>query len=71
MKRADLLRKISRSARKAGFEWAIVREGSQHELWALDGERVTVPRHREIDEDTARSILKTLEIKLGRDWWRR
>jgi hypothetical protein len=47
----------------------LVRQGSRHELWALDGEPVTKPRHQEMNELTARGILKRLESKLGEDWW--
>jgi len=32
--------------------------------------KVTIPRHREINEITARAILKTLEPGLGLGWWR-
>ena len=71
VRRRDLIRVIERAARKANFEWELVRQGADHELWSLDGERVTVPRHREINEVTARGILKALETKLGQDWWRK
>jgi hypothetical protein len=62
---------IARAARKADVEWELVRQGAEHELWSFDGERVTVPRHREINEVTTRGILRALEAKLGKDWWRR
>ena len=71
MKRVELIRLIGRAASEAELDWSLVREGSGHELWELDGERVSVPRHREINEDTARGILKALEVKLGTGWWRR
>jgi alpha-L-fucosidase len=70
VKKRDLMRTIGRAARDANLEWGLIRQGAEHELWSLDGERVTVPRHREIDEFTARSILKALELKLGKHWWR-
>ena len=71
MKRVELLRRIARAARGRDMAWELEREGASHELWSLDGELVTIPRHREIDERTARGILRALELKLGKDWWRR
>jgi len=40
-------------------------------VFTLDGQRVIVPRHTEINEVTAREILKSLEDKLGKDWWKK
>ena len=71
MKRRELLRKISGAANQAGLQWLLEREGASHQLWLLDDVRVTVPRHREINDRTAQSILTSLEPKLGKDWWRR
>lgn len=31
---------------------------------------ISIPRHRELNELTARAILTVLEEKLGEDWWR-
>jgi hypothetical protein len=71
VKRRELLRAVARAAREAGLEWELLRQGADHEIWSLDGHRVTVPRHREINELTARGILRALEAQLGEDWWRR
>lgn len=71
MKRRDLLRAIDEAAKAAGLPWTLVREGASHELWELDGTRVTIPRHRAINELTALGILRELDAKLGKDWWRR
>jgi len=41
-----------------------------HEAWICDGMRIPIPRHREINDYTAQGIMRDLEIKLGKDWWR-
>ena len=71
MKRRDLLRVISSAARASGLRWTLLRQGSDHEIWDLDGLRVIVPRHREVHERTAGKIMRLLEDKLGQGWWRR
>ena len=58
MKRRDLERKLNE------IGWQFVRHGGRHDIWS-DGEReVAVPRHDEINEYTAKAILK--EAKGGR-----
>ena len=69
MKRVDLIRRIGVAARDAGLTWSLVRQGSKHELWELGGRQITIPRHREINEITARAIVRALEAELGERWW--
>jgi len=69
MKRRDLLQKIDDAARARGRIWHLVRQGAEHEVWALGGRQITIPRHREIKELTARAILRQLEEEFGRRWW--
>lgn len=38
------------------------RRGSNHDIWQCHGFKAPVPRHRTIDEYTARGILKQLHI---------
>jgi mRNA interferase HicA len=38
--------------------WWLARQGSRHEVWTNGKVAEAVPRHREIDEHTARSIIK-------------
>ena len=71
MKRIDLLRSIARAARRAGMQWLLVRQGGDHEVWDLDGIRVTIPRHRDVNERTALRIRELLEDRLGDRWWQR
>ena len=70
MKRADLLRKIERAAKDKGVEFVPVREGGSHSIFRCGSQSVTVPRHREINELTARGIMRDLYEILGKDWWR-
>lgn len=71
MKRRDLLKKISDAAKAGDLIFASIRNKGDHEVFTLDGQRVIVPRHTEINEVTAREILKSLEDKLGKDWWKK
>lgn len=70
MKRRDLIATIATAAKKAELRWELLRDTGDHEIWSLDGQRMSVPRHRKINEFTARAILKSLEDKLGKEWWR-
>lgn len=70
MKRRDLLARIGDAAKTAEVEWVMVREGANHEVWRCGGQRVVVPRHREINEYTAESILRDLAVVFGEGWWR-
>jgi hypothetical protein len=70
MKRRDLLSKISRAAKAAGIEWVLVVEGSEHSIYQVGSQKVSVPRHREINQYTAEGILKDTEAELGKGWWR-
>ena len=52
MKRRDLEKKL----RTLG--WLLVRHGGRHDIWS-NGERdLVVPQHNEINEYTAKAILK-------------
>lgn len=60
MKRRDLLRQLRRMARDRGVDY-VEREGGRHSVVCVGEAMVTVPRHREINEMTARNILRTVE----------
>ena len=57
VKYRELIRRLRRIASDSGSTLTFVREGSNHELWEIDGERLVIPRHREINEHTARAIV--------------
>ena len=71
MKRRELVRIVAAEARARGMVWQMIREGAEHEVWSLDGRRITIPRHREIGERTARAILRSFEAEFGERWWER
>jgi predicted RNase H-like HicB family nuclease len=48
-----------------GKEFALVREGGSHSIFRCGSQRVVVPRHREINEQTARGIMKDLDGERG------
>lgn len=57
VKKRDLLRQLADIARAGGVGFRLLREGRNHEIWVLGSERLVIPRHREINEHTARGIL--------------
>jgi mRNA interferase HicA len=71
LKQRELKRRIADAARERGLIWTKLRDGRQHELWQCGSTKLTIPRHRELNEYTAEGILKDLEGELGEGWWRR
>ena len=53
MKRREL------EGRLQALGWSLVRRGRRHDVWAYGEKEVAVPRHVEINEYTARAILRT------------
>ena len=58
MKQKDLVRFIESHGAQ------LKRHGSNHDIYVLGKKRTSVPRHNEIDEDTAKGIFKQLDIKV-------
>jgi len=60
MKRADLEQRITAIARAKGLTltWT---EGGNHTKVRLGTVQTTIPRHHEINENTARAILRKLQ----------
>lgn len=71
MKRRALIQRIQTAATSCGVPCVRMRQGSRHEFWTVGGLRVSIPRHRDINEWTAEAIMRDLEPILGEDWWRR
>ncbi len=65
MKRTELVRSLRQDAKAADAVFEMIREGANHEVWSFAGSRLTIPRHREINEFTARAILKDARDALG------
>ena len=57
MKTKDLVELLVRNG------WVLKRNGSNHDVYYKDGERESVPRHRETDEMLARAIIKRRGLK--------
>jgi predicted RNA binding protein YcfA (HicA-like mRNA interferase family) len=55
MKRRDLERRLSDCG------WRLARHGRRHDVWTKDEREIVVPRHNEINEYTARAILREAE----------
>lgn len=49
-------RKLERELRSMG--WQLKRHGSNHDIWTDGQETLAIPRHREVEEEVARAILK-------------
>lgn len=60
MKQKDLLRELHAIAARKGLRLEHVRSG-KHAIYRLGDHTIPVPRHREINELTARQILKDAE----------
>ncbi len=58
MKKRDLIRQLREIAKAADTELGFIREGANHEIWTIGGQRLVIPRHREINERTAQGIIK-------------
>ena len=57
MKRKELIRLLERNG------WQFEREGRKHTVYAKGKEEEFVPRHREVDEDLARGIVRRRKLK--------
>lgn len=69
-KRRDLLKQIKASARKHDVEFFLKKHGSCHDIWQLGNQPVTMPRHKELDDDLAKEIFSQCQRTLGKGWWR-
>jgi len=71
VKQVEVKRRIQRAAQARRIQWRLVRQGGRHEVWQCGRTKVTIPRHREVNEITAQGIFTTLEAELGLGWWKR
>ena len=60
MQRRDLIKRISKIAKDAGVAVEYT-EGGSHTKVRMGDKQTTIPRHNEINEHTARGILRYLE----------
>ncbi|GAB19368.1 hypothetical protein GOEFS_082_00020 [Gordonia effusa NBRC 100432] len=62
MKRRDVIKRLGKVAKAKG-ERLILTEGGSHTLAAIGDRKTTIPRHNEINELTAKSIIKYMEAE--------
>ena len=61
MKRRELLNTLAKVAKTNGTTFDFVREGGGHSVYRINGTNIIIPRHNEINERTAKSIIKQAE----------
>ena len=64
MKKQTLMRRLRGIARDRNVDLRLLRQG-RHEVWQFGEERLVIPRHSEIDEHTARGILRKAQESSG------
>jgi hypothetical protein len=69
MKRRDLLRRIRQEAKANGKD-VTESEGGAHSKITVGKTSVRVPRHNEINIETARAIMRDLDEEFGKGWSR-
>ncbi len=57
MKRGDLIRLLEKNG------WTLARHGGNHDVYEKDGVKEVIPRHNEIKELLAKSIIKRRNLK--------
>ena len=57
MKTKDFIALLERNG------WKLKRHGANHDIYTKNGQRESVPRHRELDEELARAIIKRRGLK--------
>lgn len=56
MKKRELIKKFERAG------WYMLREGSNHEVYTNGADIEYIPRHREVNEKLARSLIKKWKL---------
>lgn len=57
MKQRDLLKSLRQIAKDRGTTLDFIRHGADHDQYRIGGYLIPVPRHREINERTAKGII--------------
>lgn len=68
-RRKLIIKKLRQAAKQRGLDFYLLRQGSRHEVYCLDGLRIPIPRHNEVSERTTLDIINESEQKLGKGWW--
>jgi mRNA interferase HicA len=61
MKRRDIMKQIADYAKANGLD-VVLTEGGQHTKIVVGDRRTVVPRHNEVNEITAKQILKQIGV---------
>lgn len=56
-------KKLEKELKKLG--WWLDNHGGNHDIWTNGTDKEPVPRHNEVNEFTAKSILKKAKLKPG------
>lgn len=56
MKRTDLENKLKKKG------WKYLRSGGNHDIWTNGKDIEAIPRHKEINENLAKAIIKRWEL---------
>ncbi|WP_422873048.1 hypothetical protein [Curtobacterium sp. RRHDQ66] len=65
MKRKVLIARLRELAAAERVEFSFRRHGGRHDLYRFGQQPVVIPRHREVDERTARAIIRDCEREGG------
>lgn len=65
-RRKLIIKKLRQAAKQRGLDFYLLRQGSRHEVYCLDGLRIPIPRHNEVSERTTLDIINESEQKLGK-----
>ncbi len=57
MKRADLIKKLEKNG------WYLKRNGAGHDIYTNGTSSETIPRHKELNENLVRAIIKRRGLK--------
>ena len=57
MKTKDLIALLEKNG------WKFKRHGANHDIYVKDGQRESIVRHRETDEELAKAIIRRRELK--------
>lgn len=68
-RRKLIIKKLRQAAKQRGLDFYLLRQGSRHEAYCLDGLRIPIPRHNEVSERTTLDIINESEQKPGKGWW--
>lgn len=64
MKKKELVKHLNGLSKRNGVPFQMLRQGANHELWIFNGQRLTIPRHTEINQLTAKGIISDAEQTL-------